>query len=213
LLTCGLTVALLVVASSAYFGSPAIWHDWQQKIAVHYADGSDWDMGFRTIIEATYRDGVPVRGVADISGPTAVPVVYAVEIAAILLLALPALVFVRALAPHRALAYGFVFVFLFSLATYYYYLILWVPLVYFLEDLGKPQHALGAAFLFLTGCFGYVLFGGWEPLHQSWVLFRGWRQTFPTYYFMSCLVGVTVLQMIGLAGWRTWQLERRGRRR
>jgi hypothetical protein len=88
-----------------------------------------------------------------------------------------------------------------------------VPLVYFLEDLGKAEHALGAAFLFLTGCFGYVLFGGWEPLHQSWVLFRGWRQTFPTYYFMSCLVGVTVLQMIALAGWRTWQLERRVRRR
>jgi hypothetical protein len=214
LLTCGLTVALLVIASSAYFGSPAIWHDWQQKISVHYADGSDWDMGLRTIVEATFRDGVPVRGIADAlgAGASATPGKYLIESTVFLLLALPALVFVRTLAPHQALAYGFVFVFLFSLATYYYYLILWVPLLYFLDDLEKPQHALGAAVMFLAGCFGYVLFGGWEPL-RSWVLFHGWRQTFPTYYFMSCLVGVTVLQMIGLAGWRAWQLERTARRR
>jgi hypothetical protein len=80
------------------------------------------------------------------------------------LLVVPAITFIRALEHHEAVAFGFVFVFLFSLAAYYYYLILCVPLLFFASDLGKPQHALGAAFMFLTGLAGYGLFSGWQPL-------------------------------------------------
>lgn len=214
LLACGLTVMVLVVGSFAYFGSLAIWQDWQHKIALHYAEGSDWDLGFRTIAEVSFVDGVPVRDatIALVTGRPAAQAVPPWEMLVMLLIVLPALTFVRVLEHHAALAYGFVFIFLFSVATYYYYLILCVPLVFFLDDLGKPQYALGAAFMFVSGCFGYVLFTGWDPLRPSWVLFRGWHQTFPTYFFMSCLVGVTVIQMIALAGWRAWRLERTSRR-
>ena len=59
--------------------------------------------------------------------------------------------------------------------------------------------------MFLTGAAGYLWFAGWQPLRA--VLFHGWRQTFPTNFFMSCLVAVSVVQMITLAagaraGWR-----------
>ena len=214
-LACGATVVLLVLGSCIYFGGTTIWHEWQDKIALHYAEGSDWDLGFRTIAEASYVRSVPIRGamVALASGQTAAQAVRPVELLVLVLLSVPALAFVRTLAHYEALAYGFVFIFLFTVASYYYYLILCVPLVFFLADLDKLQNALGAAFMFVAGCFGYVLFAGWDPLRPSWVIFRGWHQTFPTYFFMSCLVGVTVVQMIGLAGWRAWQRDRLARRR
>jgi len=206
----GATIALVGFASCAYFGGFGIWREWSEKITLHYAGGSDWDLGFRTIAESSFVRGVPVRDavIALATGAAAASTVHPLEIAAILLLALPALTFVLALEHHEALAYGFVFVFLFSIAAYYYYLILCVPLVFFASDLGKLQNALGAAFLFFTGLFGYVLFSGWEPLRRTWVLFRGWHQTFPTYYFLSCLIAVTVAQMIALAGTRARGLER-----
>ena len=207
---CGVTIALVVLGSCAYFGGFAIWREWSQKIAIHYADGSDWDLGFRTVAEAVYEQGVPVRlaSLELLAGQPVTSAVRPVEIVVLMLLALPALHFVRTLEHHEALAYGFVFVFLFSVAGYYYYLFLCVPLVFFAGDLAKPQPALGAAFMFLTGLLGYVLFSGWEPLRGSWAVFRGWHQTFPTYYYLSCLIGVTVAQMIALAGTRARRLER-----
>ncbi len=209
-LAAGAIIVLVGLGSCAYFGGFGIWREWSEKITLHYAGGSDWDLGFRTIAESSFFHGRPMRDavIAMATGQTAASTVHPLEIAAILLLALPALTFVRALEHHEALAYGFVFVFLFSNTSYYYYLILCVPLVFFASDLGKLGNALGAAFMFFTGCLGYVLFSGWEPLRQSWVPFRGWHQTFPTYYFLSCLIAVTAVQMIALAGARARNLER-----
>ena len=208
--SCALTVGIVVLGSCVYFGGTEIWHEWSGKIALHYAGGSDWDLGYRTAAEAVFFHGVPVRGagLAQVAGQETASSLHLAAIVVLLLLTLPALTFVRALHHHEAVGYGFVFVFLFSLAAYYYYLILCVPLVFFASDLGKPQHALGAAFMFFTGLAGYVLFSGWNPLGQSWAVLRGWHQSFPTYYFMSCLVAVTVVQMIVIAGARARRLER-----
>jgi hypothetical protein len=208
---CGLTVVVVVLGSAAHFGGFGIWREWSQKITIHYADGSDWDLGFRTVAEAIFVDGVPTRlgSLALTAGQAVTSAVTPVEIVVIVLLALPAIAFARVLEHHEALAYGFVFVFLFSIAGYYYYLILCVPLVFFLSDVGKPHHALGAAFMFFTGYAGYVIFSGYGPL-RGWIFLRGWHQTFPTYYYLSCLIGVTVAQMLVLAGARARRLERQG---
>jgi hypothetical protein len=131
-----------------------------------------------------------------------------IEFLALALLIVPALAFVRALEHHEAVAFGFVFVFLLSLAAYYYYLILCVPLLFFAGDLGRLQHALGAAFMFLTGLAGYVFFAGWQPLRDSWVPLRGWHQTFPTYYYLSCFIAVSAVQMIAIAAGKARALER-----
>jgi hypothetical protein len=208
-LATGATMALVGFGSVAYFGGTGIWSEWAQKITLHYAGGSDWDLGFRAIAETTFLENVPIRDATILlaMGKPVVSSLHPVEIGVLVLLALPALIFVRALAHHEAVAFGFVFIFLFSVAAYYYYLILCVPLVYFAADLGKLQNALGAALMFFTGLCGYVLFSGWEPL-RSWVMFRGWHQTFPTYYFLSCLIGLTVAQMVVLAGTRARRQER-----
>lgn len=203
LTSCAATVALVVAGSCLYFGGIDIWREWSHKITLHYASGSDWDLGYRTIVEAAFVHGVPVRpeDVGQASGWT-LP-----TMAAALLLIVPAAGFLRALEDYQAVAYGFVFVFVLSLATYYYYAILCVPFLFFAPELEKLQSALGAAFMFFCGLAGYVLFSGWRWLADSWVLFRGWHQTFPTYYFSSCLIAVTVAQMLWVAGTRARQMK------
>jgi len=206
---CAATVALVVLGSCAYFGTTAIWHEWHLKILTHYSDASDWDLGFRTIAEAGFLDGVPVRAVAHAGAQH--PVLFGDGPSTIvaLLLVLPALTFVRSLQDHEALAYGFVFVFLLATAAYYYYLLLCVPLLFFAPQLERPRNALGVAFMFFTGIMGYVLFSGWDRSAGSWAMFRGWHQTFPTYYYLCCFIAVTVAQMILLAGSKTLHAERR----
>lgn len=198
LVSCAATVVVVVVASCIRFGGIEPWHEWANKISLHYSGGSDWDLGFRTVVGSSFSDGVPVRpahlGQSDAWRPAMV--------AALSLLLVPALSFVRALDEHAVLAYGFVFVFLLTVAAYYYYLILCVPLLFFAPDLERPQAALGTCFMFFTGLAGYVLFSGWPAWAGTWMALRGWRQTFPTYYYLSCLIGITVVQMIVLAASR-----------
>jgi hypothetical protein len=204
LASCAATVLLVGLGSCLYFGDVEIWREWANKISLHYVGGSDWDLGYRTIVEASFGHGVPVRAV-DVgqAGGWTLPTV-----AAAILLLVPALTFVRALDDYQVVAYGFVFIFMLSLATYYYYVVLCVPLLFFAPDVEKLQSALGTAFMFFGGLAGYVLFSGWRWLGDSWVVFRGWHQTFPTYYFSSCLIAVTVAQMILLAGTRARQLPK-----
>ncbi len=207
------TIVVMVLASCAYFGGASIWHEWSSKILLHYGGGSDWDVGYRTVAETQFIHGVPVRA-ADLmmvtgQGPSLVAKV--IEYGVLGLLVLPALAFLPALEHHEAVAFGFVFVFLLAVAAYYYYLILCVPLLFFTSDLGKSQHTLGAAFMFVTGLLGYVFFTGWQPLRGSWVPMHGWHQTFPTTYYLSCLVAVSVAQMILIAATKARALERSGR--
>jgi hypothetical protein len=204
LTTCAATVVLVVAGSCLYFGGTEIWQDWIHKISLHYAGGSDWDLGYRTVVQAVFGHGVPMRPTesAQAGGWSAPAMVGAA------LLVLPAVSFLRGLEEYQVVSYGFVFVFLLSLATYYYYLILCVPLLFFAPDLEKVQCALGTAFMFFTGLAGYIFFSGWRALGDSWVISRGWRQTFPTYYFLSCLIAISVVQMIVIAATRARQLPR-----
>jgi hypothetical protein len=204
------TIVVVALASCAYFGGLAIWQEWSSKIALHYAGGSDWDVGYRTIAEASFVDGVPVRSAAVMAAaePSAGLFAHGVEFAVLALVLVPAIAFIRALEHHEAVAFGFVFVFFLSLASYYYYLILCVPLLFFASDLGKPQRALGAAFMLATGLAGYGLFSGWQLLRDAWMPLRGWHQTFPTYYYLSCLIAVSAVQMLVIAATKSRALER-----
>jgi hypothetical protein len=173
----------VVLASCAYFGGTAIWHEWSSKIALHYAGGSDWDLGYRTVAEARFVHGVPMRA-ADVvlaSGQQADLLTKGTEFVVLAMLVVPALAFIRALEHHEAVAFGFVFVFLLSLAAYYYY-----PLLFFAADLGQTPARPGRC-LHVPDWAGrlWAVFSGWQPLRDSWVPLRGWHQTFPTYYFSA----------------------------
>jgi hypothetical protein len=202
LAACAATVALVVAGSCLYFGGFEIWREWAQKITLHYAGGSEWEMGYRTVVEVLFGRGVPIRAADPAMGAVQAGGWSVAWMVVAALLLLPAVSFASALDDYQAVAYGFVFFFVLGQATYYYYLILAVPLLFFAPNLDDLQAALGTVFMFFTGFLGYLFFTGWRPLAYSWVVFRGWRQTFPTYYFTSCLVAVTVAQMIVLAATR-----------
>ena len=116
------------------------------------------------------------------------------------LVLVPALYFARFLEDFEAVAYGFVFLFFLVAPTYYYYLILCVPFLFFVRHLERPANALGFAYMFLTGIAGYLFFSGFEPLRESLVMLRGWKQNFPTYYYMSWMICGTAMYMVALAG-------------
>ena len=70
---------------------------------------------------------------------------------------------------------------------------------------------MGAGVLLLGGAIGYLLFAGFAPLGDL-VIFQGWKQFFPTYYFMSWLVGLGCFYMVALAGVvARRELNKRGR--
>ncbi len=208
LVMCGSTVFVIVIGSIVYFGGIAQWQEWFQKITLHYGDLSHWKIGYQPIADAYWNQGVPEL--------TSVAKDYAEEPSFLLwhrvatwtprlLVLLPALYFVKNLKDYETILFGFVFMFFMAGAAYYYYFMLCVPLLFFAYELERPSHAIGLIFMLLTGVAGYVLFAGWDPLRDSIVVFRGWKQTFPTYYFMSWLICITALFMVGLAGKRTWR--------
>jgi hypothetical protein len=196
------TVAVVGVGSVLYFGGVGPWEEWARKILHHYEDFSHWQMGYRTLVEVDLVDGVPI--------PMS-PAIHLVEEPevrlrqAILLwgvrgfVLVPALVFAKCFEDWEALVFGFVFVFFGVSATYYYYFILCVPLLFFAARLEEPARALGLALMFFTGAAGYLLFSGWAPLAGVSPIFHGWHQEFPTYYYLSWLVGLTSLTMLGVA--------------
>lgn len=200
---------LLVVAGAGalYGGGTGLWAQWTEKITQHYGYLVHWNMGYGAILGADWEPGFPeLVSWSDklaeepmallshklVSGITRVAIV------------VPALYFARGLRRWESMAYSFVFFFFLLQATYYYYLILVVPLLFFVaeDEVERPERALGAAWMLLTGAAGYLLFAGWAPLRETIVLY-GWRQLYPTYYFLSWLICGTCLYMIALAAVRT----------
>ncbi len=199
---CGVTIALVTLGSIAYFGGLGPWEAWATKILQHYSDFSHWQMGYTTLVDVERVDGVPVPihpATHLAEEPELLLSHHVLTWVVRALVLVPAFVFAKALEDWESLAFGFVFFFFGVSAAYYYYFILCVPLLFFAAKLERPSRAFGLAFMFLTGAAGYVIFSGWAPLADVLPLFHGWHQEFPTYYFMSWLVSITALTMVGIA--------------
>jgi hypothetical protein len=96
LLASAMTIVVVALASCAYFGGIAIWQEWSSKIAIHYAGGSDWDLGYRTIAEASFVEGVPVHAgtLVTAAGQPSGMFAHGVEFAVLALLTVPAIAFI-----------------------------------------------------------------------------------------------------------------------
>jgi hypothetical protein len=157
-------------------------------------------MGFNVLLESETIHGVPepILPAAMVDDPDALlRQVLTMWIVRALVL-LPCLFFAARLKDHHALAFAFVFVFFLVAPSYYYYLILIVPLLFFLEDWNRPGNVLGVGWMLATGAAGYVLFSGASEL-SALTIFRGWKQYFQTYYYMSWLILVQVVWAVVLA--------------
>lgn len=64
----------------------------------------------------------------------------------------------RRLEDYETVAFGFVLAYFLVAPTFYYYVMLIVPLFLFLPKLGEPSRAFGAALMFAMSLLGYVMF-------------------------------------------------------
>jgi hypothetical protein len=187
-----------------------VWHEWWVKITDHYAGMSHWNVGYQPLVDIDFENGVPE--LIDVQQrlseePDLLVRHYVATWGARLAVLLPALVFARDLEDDESLAYGFVGMFFMVAASYYYFLVLCVPLLFFVRSVEQPSRAIGLCWMLLTGAAGYLFFNGWEPLREHWLIFRGWKQYFQTYYFMSWMLCVTALYMVALAAARARSMD------
>lgn len=107
---------------------------------------------------------------------------------------------VLGLKDHEALAWSFVPTFFLVSETYYYYIMLAVPLLFFSTAVQRPSRALGTVMLLATAMPGYYL---------NYKL--GWGQDFPTYYWYSVMLLFVCLYMmlLGYADGLRWLFGKR----
>jgi len=106
---------------------------------------------------------------------------------------------VKGLKDHEALAFSFVPTFFLVAPTYYYYIMLLVPFLFFAGQLDRPSRALGLIMMFSTAMAGYVFYGLWQ-------------QKTSTYVYLSWMVLIMVLYMMLLAMLETaWFVPRAAR--
>ncbi|MDP1589089.1 MAG: hypothetical protein Q8M07_15165, partial [Prosthecobacter sp.] len=142
------TAALLGGISYLYYGS-ALWSEFIAKIGVHNADISTTRVGFKYIFLWPFETfGAKVDGFKAHQD-----LWWQLQAAALVLTFIAA----RRMAPYMALGLGFVPAFFLTAPTFYYYVMLIVPLLVFLPDLTRPGHVVGAGLFFATSVVAYGL--------------------------------------------------------
>ncbi|MEX2015399.1 MAG: CapA family protein [Candidatus Hydrogenedentales bacterium] len=171
------TAAALGIASWAIYGT-GLWREFFAKIAVHNADISTTRVGFKYIFLLPWDSGAQ-KAAAFETHRAAWLIIQAVVLLATFVAA-------RRQRDYEALALGFVPVFFLTAPTFYYFVILIVPALFFLPRIQEIPYAIGAVALFAFSVAGYVL-------HQSWDL--GYFLSF----LLSMLLFILCAYMLGVS--------------
>ncbi|HKQ62780.1 MAG TPA: hypothetical protein VJS92_15925 [Candidatus Polarisedimenticolaceae bacterium] len=198
----------LVGASLAYHGGTTVWFDFARKMALHRGLPHIWNLGFSTVADATFDvASVPAERRSDIvtaeGRPLPAPVLSLdaaearrpLKLAVALVVLAAGLFAVRGLADHDAFLFGFVALFYCISPTYYYYVVLVLPLLFFTQRLDRLTGVCGAGSLFLLGLLGFQFYARWD-------------QYFPTYYWNAVLLLVFTLYMLAVAAVETRRARR-----
>jgi hypothetical protein len=173
------TAGILVVASIVWAADAGVWSDFARRIALYRRDYHVWNVGFPTVLAADVVRGCS-EGALQLDGELLerrVPLLRAVQVAVLIAGGFA----VRRLEPHRALAWGFVPLYFLFAPTYYYYIVLLLPFLFFAERLDRPSSLAGVVYLFVMGALGHAAYARWE-------------QGFTTYWLSSVLaLGVALL--------------------
>lgn len=206
---------LTLVVSSAIaaigLGGTAPFVEWLEKIVRHATDPISVNVGYSVIVDADFFQSIPryvhmdqlLREDPDVRHQRSLALALVV-----FTVLLPAAAFVSRLEADRALAFGFTFVFFLSPFAYYYALMLLPFLLFFVSDRSSRLCAFGTVSVLLGGAAGYLFFSGW-PRFSQFPIFRGYHQEFGTYFYMSWLLGFSVMLAIVAAGLEAWRSERR----
>ena len=169
-----IVAAVLVGASIVNDGDLHLWREFKEKISLHNNDLSSTRVGFKYIFLDTSRaEGSWFSYVEKKQQEFAERKVswWAIQ-AAVLLVSFFA---VRNLTAHEALAYGIVPAFFLIAPTFYYYVMLIVPFMFFAARIESIPRAIGLAWLFGVSIAAYFFYRKYQlSLHQfyivSWIL-------------------------------------------
>lgn len=175
--TLACTAAALGLAAWALYGT-GLWREFFAKIAVHNGDISTTRVGFKYIFLWPWESGAEKAAAFE-----AHRVAWLATQAVVLILTFVA---ARRLRDYEALALGFVPVFFLAAPTFYYYVILIVPILFFLPRIEQIPYTLGAVVFFAFSIAGYVL-------HQLWNL--GYFLSF----LLSAMLFVVCIYMLGVS--------------
>jgi hypothetical protein len=196
-----LTTVALASASILYAGGLREWEGFARKLALHRATYNHWNIGVTSVViaqfdphgpraEAVALRPLPVRswlGNAYFLEETVHERAWLIRLLALAGLG-AAWYAARRFDDALAFAFGFVPTYFLTAPTYYYYIILLLPFLYFTAHPDRLRGTLGLLYLFLFGALGFTFY------------FR-WDQYFTTYYWNSVLaLGVTIAMMAGALG-------------
>lgn len=160
-----ITGVLFALTSYVYYGMP-LWKEFLAKISVHNDDISTTRVGFKYIFLWPF-EGVPGKAGAFAEYHNLWRAILAVALGLSFAAA-------RRMKPYQALGLGFVPAFFLTAPTFYYYVMLIVPLLIFLPDVQVTRNTIGAVLFFATSIAAYILHYGWN---------LGYELSF----FLSCL--------------------------
>ena len=171
--------ALLTGLSFVQHGAPtseaALWNEFMSKIQVHNDDISTTRVGFKYIFLANEQTAAQKAHAFEAQQAEW----WAIQVFVLVLTFFAC----RRLRDYEAFALGFVPLFFLTAPTFYYYVLLIVPLLFFLPRLDLPPRLAGVIALFGFSIAGYVL-------HQFYGL--GFALSF---YLSSMLFGLAVYQL------------------
>jgi poly-gamma-glutamate synthesis protein (capsule biosynthesis protein) len=175
-----IAAALLMGVTTWSDGDLHRWESFSKKIAIHNNDISTTRVGFKYIFLSPFKtfDG---KGVAFQQHQ----MVWKALMALFLLLAVfPA----RKIEDYETIPYGFVPAFFLTAPTFYYYVMLIVPLLFFAPKIHRLPRAAG-----LAGMFAMTV--------ASFVLNRYYPLEFQLCFLLSCMLQALVIYMLVVAFW------------
>lgn len=169
------TALLLTLAAYVTYGLP-LWKEFFAKISVHNSDISTTRVGFKYIFLWPYEG---VRG--KVNAFTEYHTLWRGYMAVALIVCFVA---ARRMKPYQAIGLGFVPAFFLTAPTFYYYVMLIVPLLIFLPRAELTRNTIGAGLFFATTVTAYVLR-------------QGRNLDFELCFFLSCLYLLLGLYIVG----------------
>jgi len=184
-------VTFLLVGMSWLYTGTAYWQEFLAKITDHNDDISPWRVGFKYVWLLSYRGAT--EGAASLAEQYAAWSVYyrAVQASVLLL----AVYLVRGLKAYEVFCFGIVAAFMLIAPTYYYYIMILIPALYFAARIDEPRHAFGFVLILVAGMVAHWTHGIWD-------------RSFQQFFAISVMVMGILAYMLGVAAWESMGARR-----
>ena len=179
------TCVVMLLASIIYTGVD-YWKEFIIKITSHSNDVSAWRVGLKYIFLMSYDRPAP----GELSFSQKIHEYGWVYTIIQLSLLSITFVLIRRISLWQAYTFGFIVSFVLVSPTYYYYIMLGVPFLFFIEKLEAPGYMLGVAYMFFISIIGHYWLG---------VFGRGYEMFF---WYSVVIAGAIIL--IWFLAWREW---------